>query len=195
MNLYKFLEKPRIYNFLEKILSLGNKSCEKCLLELIESKDTDLLLDVGCGTARYAELFSGKYYGIDINKDYISYAKQNHKGIFLVMDAANIKFPDKTFDFVFNVGILHHISDEKVKLVLDEMKRVCKDGGKVFVIEAAYPSKLNLIGYLLFKFDRGKHTRTMEHLGDLLKSKGFILLRSNVRGSFPYKLCVFSYQK
>jgi ubiquinone/menaquinone biosynthesis C-methylase UbiE len=195
MNLYEFLEKPKIYNFLEKILSLGNKSCEKCLSELIKSNNSDLLLDVGCGTARYAELFSGKYHGLDINKDYIDFAKQNHKGTFLVMDAADIKFPDQTFDFVFNVGILHHIPDEKVKTIIDEMKRVCKNNGKVLIIEAVYPSKLNFIGYLLFKFDRGKHTRTIKHLEGLFQNKGFILLKKNIKGSFPYKLCVFIYQK
>jgi len=34
MNLYKFLEKPKIYNFIEKILSFGNKS-ENILLKEI----------------------------------------------------------------------------------------------------------------------------------------------------------------
>ncbi|MBU3922735.1 class I SAM-dependent methyltransferase [Patescibacteria group bacterium] len=194
MNLYKFIEKPKIYNFIEKILSLGNKSCERCLLELINSNKHDLLLDVGCGTAKYANLLPGKYYGIDTNKDYIDYAKNNYKGNFSVMDATDLEFPDNNFNFVFNVGVLHHISDENVKMALDEMKRVCKNNGKIFIIEAIYPSKINFIGYLLFKFDRGKYTRTINNLKELLEGKNFSLLRDNIKGSFPYKLCVFVYE-
>lgn len=195
MNLYNFLEKPKAYNLINKILSLGNKSCEKCLLELVNSKHGDLLLDIGCGTGRYAELLPGIYYGIDTNKDYINYAKRKYRGNFFVMDATNLKFPDNKFDFIFNVGIFHHMSDEKVKVVLNEMKRVCKKGGKIFVIDPVYPSKLNLIGYLIFKFDRGKHTRTADYLKGLLENRGFKLLKNNIKGSFPNKLCVFAYEK
>lgn len=195
MNLYNFLERPRVYNFVEKILSLGNKSCAKCLVELIRSRADGLLLDVGCGTGRYAELLPGNYYGIDVNEDYINYARKNYKGGFYVMDATDLKFPDGKFDFVFNVGIFHHMSDENVKMVLDEMKRVCKKGGKIFIIEPVYPSKLNFIGYLIFKFDRGKYTRTLEDLRTLLERRGFKLLLTKIKGCFPHKDCVFDYQK
>lgn len=196
MFLHKFLEKPKVYNFIEKVLSLGNKSCfEKRLLELIGSKDHHSLLDVGCGTGNYAESLPGEYYGIDANKDYIDYAKKKYKGNFSVMDATDLKFPDNKFDFVFIVSILHHMSDKKVKAALDEMKRVCKKNGKVFILEAIYPSKINFIGYILFKFDRGKHTRTINYLTNLLKSKGLNLLQDNIKGTFPYRFCVFVYQK
>ncbi|MFH1997675.1 MAG: class I SAM-dependent methyltransferase [Patescibacteria group bacterium] len=195
MNLYKFLEKPKIYNFFEKILSLGNKSCKKCLLELIKSKDTDLLLDVGCGTGKYAESLPGEYYGIDVNKDYIDYAKKNYKGNFSVMDATDLRFSDNKFNSVFIISILHHMSDEDVVAALSEMERVCKKNGRIVIVEAVYPSKLNFIGYVLFKLDRGKYTRTMGCLRNLLEKKSFNLLYDNIRGSFPYKFGVFIYQK
>jgi len=195
MNIYNFLEKPRVYNFVEKILSLGNRSCERCLLDLVQANEENLILDVGCGTARYAKLFKGRYHGTDINPDYIKFAAQNYPGIFAVMDAANLQDPDGKFDFVFNVGIFHHMEDETVKEVAREMKRVCKDGGKVFAIEAVYPPKLNFPGYLLFKFDRGKHTRTFNQLKNLLESEGYQLIKGSIDGSYPYRLCVYRYGK
>jgi len=195
MNFYKFLENPKIYNFIEKTLSLGNKSCLNCLGGLIKPKEDNLLLDVGCGTGKYAKLFSKNYYGVDINEDYINYAKGNYNGNFDTMDATDLRFSDNTFDFIFNVSLFHHLSDESIKTAINEMKRVCKNNGKILIIDAVFPSKKNFLGYLLFKLDRGKHTRKLKDLNNLLSRYNLKLIQDNIKGSFPYRFAVFMYQK
>lgn len=195
--LYKKLEDPKFYNLkgkIGKIHTLGRNPIKEYLLEQIKPKKREQVLDVGCGTGGHA-IFSEKYIGIDTNEKYIEYAKKNHRGTFLVMDAANLEFPEDNFDYVFSVSLFHHISEAQVEKAINEMKRVCKRGGKILVMDAVFPSKLNLFGYLLFKLDRGKHTRTFDELKSLLLKHNFKLLTKNIGGSLLYRNSAFSYQK
>jgi len=194
MGLYKFFENPRIYNLITKIISFNNKRLKQYLSELIKAKEDDYLLDVGCGTGKYA-IFSCKYFGIDLNKDYINYAKKHHQGTFLEMDGTDLKFSDNTFEFVINVSTLHHVSDETTTKMVDEMKRMCKKDGYIYVIEVVYPKKINLLGYFLFKFDRGRYRRRFEELRNLLSKYNFEVITDNVGKTFPYRWVVFSYKK
>lgn len=194
MNFYQALEKPNFYNLIEKILSLGREPIKNYLLQEIKPKNGEKILDVGCGTGRYA-VFSGNYVGIDINPGYIKYAQNKHEGTFQVMDATDLKFLADSFDYIFTVGVFHHISDTQVEGVIREMKKVCKQGGKIFVIDPVFPSKLNFLGYLLFKLDRGKYTRTFNRLHGLLTKHEFRLLEKKIKGVFPYRVPPFFYQK
>jgi SAM-dependent methyltransferase len=49
----------------------------------------------------------------------------------LVMDAADMNFPDRTFDFVYSIAVFQHL--ERPAEVLDEMIRVLKPGGGLYV--------------------------------------------------------------
>lgn len=194
MLLYKFFENPKIYNLITTIFSFNNKRLKKYLPKLLNVKNNDYLLDVGCGTGKYA-IFSCKYVGIDPNEDYINYAKKNYAGTFLKMDGVNLKFPDHTFDFVINISALHHVADNIVEKMIFEMKRVCKKNGLIFIVDAVYPKKINFLGYLLFKFDRGRHRRTFEELRGLLSKNSFKLIADNIGKTFPYRWSVFSHRK
>lgn len=192
MSFYKFFENPKVYNFITTVFSFNNKRLRRYLPELIKvNKDTHLL-DVGCGTGKYA-IFSCRYIGIDPNKDYIDYAKKHHQGTFLEMDGTDLKFSDNTFDFVINISILHHVSDETTIKMIDEMRRACKKDGYIYVIDAVYPK--NLLGYLLFRFDRGHYRRTFEELKNLLLNYDFRVITDDVGKTFPYQWAVFSYKK
>lgn len=192
MWLHNFFENPRIYNLVTTIFSFNNKRLKKYLPELLKVKDSDYLLDIGCGTGKYA-IFSCRYIGIDPNKDYIDYAKKHHLGTFLKMDGTDLKFPDQTFDFVINISTLHHVSDETTIKMIDAMKRVCKKDGYIYIVDVVYPK--NLLGYLLFKFDRGRYRRRFEELKNLLSRYNFEAVTDDVGKTFPYQWAVFSYKK
>lgn len=192
--LYKLLENPKIFDLSAKVLSFNNKRIDKYLPELVKPQSASRILDVGCGTGRYADAFHCEYFGVDPNEEYIKYAKSHHQGNFSIMDGEDLEFPDNTFDFVLNISVLHHLPDNLVVKMIAGMKRVCKKGGKIFVIEAVYPRKINLWGYLAFKFDRGRHQRTFEQLRDFLCKYGFEVITDDLGKAFTGRWAVFSYK-
>ena len=48
-----------------------------------------------------------------------------------VMDASKLDFPDKSFNVIFDFGIIHHVPNWKDCIV--ELKRVLKNGGKLIM--------------------------------------------------------------
>ena len=159
---------------------------------MIKVKSSDCILDVGCGTGKYA-IFSCKYFGIDSNEDYINYAKKYHQGTFLKMDGTDLKFSDNTFDFVVNISTLHHVSDNVTKKMIVEMKRVCKKDGYIYIVDAVYPK--NLLGYILFKLDRGRYRRKFKELKNLVLKDNFQVKIDDIGKTFPYQWSVFSFRK
>ncbi|MCP4621291.1 MAG: class I SAM-dependent methyltransferase [Bradyrhizobium sp.] len=76
------------------------------------------LLEVGCGSGYYSEVFAGLvpggigYTGIDYSEAMIARARANYPlAAFEVADATRLPFPDGTFDIVFNGVSLMHIID------------------------------------------------------------------------------------
>ncbi|MEK7173352.1 MAG: class I SAM-dependent methyltransferase [Patescibacteria group bacterium] len=112
---------------------------EKMGLDLSMGKK---LLDIGCGDGVDSEIFINEFgldvYGMDIYED------QNIKNIkglkFQKAGIHQIPFQDNAFDYVFLHDVLHHIdekeqSSQKHISGLLELKRVCKVGGKVIILE------------------------------------------------------------
>lgn len=96
----------------------------------IENK-CSVLLDCGCSTGEYTNLFSKKSrnsYGIDPNIDFIRLAKiKNPKISFNVANLENLPFQESIFDVVTALEVIEHVDDDK--LAIKEMCRVLKKEG------------------------------------------------------------------
>ena len=72
-----------------------------------------------------------------------------------------MEFPDKTFDRIIIIAILHHLQKDEVIKVLAEAKRVLKPGGEILILEDAKIENLdNFIVRFVQKFDVGNFMRT-----------------------------------
>ena len=100
----------------------------------------DRILDVGVGTGLSLPLFP-KYctvIGIDLSSAMLKKAKQKIKKMhldhikLLEMDAMNLHFPDNSFDKVFISHVVSVVPDPYQ--VMSEVKRVCKKGGRIVVV-------------------------------------------------------------
>jgi SAM-dependent methyltransferase len=115
-----------------------DRSFKKVISSLISLTGKEKILEIGVGTGVFATIFGTdleKYFGLDVSKKMLSQAmKFFNKENLLIADAENIPFLDDTFDLVCCRNVLKHCSAEK-KVVL-EMKRVCRPGGKVLVVES-----------------------------------------------------------
>lgn len=100
------------------------------------------ILDVGCGNCGDDVFFiewGMSVYGIDVYQD--KNAKKILGKNFKKGSILKIPFKNNSFDFVFAHDVLHHINEKEQKFTkhieaLREMKRVCKAGGKIIILEA-----------------------------------------------------------
>jgi len=94
-------------------------------------------LDVGCGFGRHiynAAQFGAKMVGLDIS-DAINSTQKNTKSldnVFLVQsDVYNAPLSDEKFDFVYSIGVLHHLPDPERGF--KKLIPLVKPGGAVFI--------------------------------------------------------------
>ena len=73
--IYSLLSNTFLYSFVQRIMS-GTSFREKIVKKYIK-KDKSTVLDIGCGPADILDsLPSVKYFGYDINSNYINHAKK-----------------------------------------------------------------------------------------------------------------------
>jgi len=109
------------------------------VLELLDIKRREQILDLGCGTGQLTERIQERgaiATGIDASADMIKAAQEKYPDVhFEVADGANFHF-DKQFDAVFSNATLHWIlnPDAAIKCVYDALKPggrfVAEMGGK-----------------------------------------------------------------
>lgn len=111
-----------------------------------EIKQTDWVLDAGCGYGRWADRFEN-YMGIDFSPDFIKKAQENypHK-IFAQENLKSLPFNDKHFDVAFCVSIKKMVEDnlgkDEWKLMEKELRRVAK---KVLILEYETPEPYEVL--------------------------------------------------
>ncbi len=101
-------------------------------------KEDSYVIDIGCGSGRLAKPLSqylkGKYLGIDIVPELISYARQivgKPDWRFEVAEGLSIPEKDGTGDFVCFFSVFTHLLHEQSYVYLQEAKRVLKPQGKI----------------------------------------------------------------
>jgi ubiquinone/menaquinone biosynthesis C-methylase UbiE len=171
--LYKMLEDPKVYDLSQKLLGGDRvfRTIKEAIAVHLSGISYNNVLDVGCGTGLFMDCFKGKYTGIDINQEYIRRAEAKGKGVFLVADATVLPFVSETFDLIFTLGLLHHLDTQDRKKMLDEMKRICKTDGYIFIMDGLVPSnRLNVIGYILAKLDRGRFKMKIKEFKEMIET-------------------------
>lgn len=121
-----------------KFWSYGEKDAEK--LKIFVDKNS-VVLDVGCGIGR-VEKFLAKYcediHGVDVSGRMIRFARNELKEckncFFHKTNGKDFSiFPDNKFDFVFSIITLQHLEKEDVYIYMEEMYRVLKPNGRVYL--------------------------------------------------------------
>jgi len=130
--------------------------------------DCNSILDIGCGTGTYSIIDKNFYTGIDININYINFAKsrnKNKKIKYICKDVTEIKL-SKSFDQILMVGILHHLDRKSILRLLDSLK----SEAKIYIFEPLRDQD-HFISKLLVKLDRGEFIRTQGDYSNIIKEK------------------------
>jgi ubiquinone/menaquinone biosynthesis C-methylase UbiE len=143
---------------LEDMLAMGldkvtywDSMIQEEITAFLKRKATNVcLLDIGCGAGKWDELsyriltfkrsYNGLIVGLDLSKSSVMKAKElnlaNKNVNYVVADAAHVPFASQTFNTVFVIALMHHLSSYKdIHEVLLEIKRLTKDETFVFLVE------------------------------------------------------------
>jgi ubiquinone/menaquinone biosynthesis C-methylase UbiE len=114
-----------------------------CMSELLGPLDKELeLLEVACGTGHTSALLAGlgfKSTACDLTPQMLAQARQRVSKIdsshvnFLEASAMKLPFSDAVFDVLVSTRFLHLFPPKEQEVVLTEMLRVLKPGGKILV--------------------------------------------------------------
>lgn len=109
----------------------------KQVIESVATLHATSLLDVGCGNGRLIEALPAVHYtGLDLSSQLLTIAQQRFPHYQFVQGSVlQLPFPDQQFDVVACVATLQHIPSVPYRqLALQEMARVLKPGGTLFML-------------------------------------------------------------
>ena len=142
-------------------------------------------LDVGCGAGALALALAPlvrEVVGVDRVPELLEFARQRAPGNaqFVEGDATSLPFEDASFDLAGTLRTLHHV--RRPELVVAELARVARPGGRVLVIDQLAPID-PLDAYPIDRFERARDTSHARLLPDvdlrgLFDANGLALLRS-----------------
>jgi SAM-dependent methyltransferase len=142
-------------------------STAECLISYIE-KHLDLLnvkiLEWGCGPARIIRHLprllndSCEIYGSDYNSKTIDWCKKNIPGIIFSKNNLQppLEYGSNFFDVIYATSVFTHLSEEMHYAWMNELKRICKPSGIIFLTTHGDNCKPKLTDEELKLFEAGK---------------------------------------
>jgi len=95
-------------------------------------EDKDMILEVGVGNGRNLDGVKGCKFGIDVCDDFLRMSSQY--GTMIKADQTELPFEDDYFDYILSVAVFHHLVTEEERVrCAEEMMRVLRKGGKIFL--------------------------------------------------------------
>ena len=128
--------------FEEQVSGGYNRDIPGWILENLALTGNESALDVATGTGIMARDLAprvAQVTGIDVTPEMLAQARRiaADAGIANIVfddgDAAALPYPDNRFDLVISRIAVHHFADPRVEL--GEMRRVCKPGGRVAIVD------------------------------------------------------------
>jgi demethylmenaquinone methyltransferase/2-methoxy-6-polyprenyl-1,4-benzoquinol methylase len=134
----------RSYDRVATILSFGqDPRWRRRLVDAISASPGDRVLDVATGTGMVANELVRRYgcavVGLDQSADMLAVARTRHNVFEQLVEgrAERLPFPDASFDHLTFTYLLRYVDDPA--LVMRELARVVKPGGRVASLEFALP--------------------------------------------------------
>lgn len=144
-------------SFEDRTYSFGDPQLLSWILENVPPDRAELVLDVAGGTGHVARAYSGHVrcaVVLDLTDRMLAVGKHEAEAagvtnvLFQQGDAGAIPFLSRSFDLVMSRFAVHHFDDPGTALA--EMRRVCRDSGRVAIIDivAAEPENADRYNHL-----------------------------------------------
>jgi ubiquinone/menaquinone biosynthesis C-methylase UbiE len=154
----------KVYDLLEPLLLLGKQAeYDHAILRLLELKDNDRVLDLGCGTGVLTRMIAerlnpekgGVSIGIDAAAQMIKVARKKRETPtcrFEIAAAESLPFENSSFDSIVSSLFFHHVPLDLKKKALREAFRVLKPDGRLIIADMHTPA--TLMGWLVSYISR-----------------------------------------
>ena len=122
------------------LISRGKNTLLPAFLDAVKPVRADRMLDVGCGTGRFAITVAplvGQVVGVDLTAAMLEQARQSQAAAHVdniewqQADVSALPFSDGEFTLVTSSAMLHHVASPA--RVVAAMRRVCAPGGRIFI--------------------------------------------------------------
>jgi ubiquinone/menaquinone biosynthesis C-methylase UbiE len=144
------------------------------------------ILEIGCGQGFKSHVLSNNkknlVVGIDLSKKDLKIAKKRYPDIkFMYMNAEKLSFKKNYFDEVHAYDILEHV--DHLDLVLNEVNRILKKGGRFFINIPYHKSEYWLLKIRPSFHKEIHHVRIFKdnQLENMLEKRKFQLLKREYR--------------
>lgn len=147
------------------------------------------VLDVGCGNGYVLSKYAregAEVYGVDLTRTAVELSARRFellglRGRFSVGNAEGLPFPERTFDCVCAMGVLHH-TPSPAKAV-DEIFRVLKAGGRLIMMMYHRNSALYRLTFPFLRLVTGKSiAQLVNEVDGTGNPKGEVYSKRELRG-------------
>jgi SAM-dependent methyltransferase len=126
------------------------------------------VLEIGCGAGGMLDPLAefGTVTGIDVAHDYIEFCRQRGHDRVITGSGYELPFKDQSFDMIALFDVIEHIPDDLK--VMQEVRRVLRPGGQVFVSVPAYQflfSQNDRVAHHLRRYTAGRLERLLRSAG------------------------------
>lgn len=167
-----------------------NQYFDKKQIDFISSINdmNESILEVGCGFGRLIRSLenSNHFIGVDFSKEMLLYARNNINSPIVLAQGSMLPFKKNSFDRVLCVTVLIHIMTiDEIKKVLNEMDYVLKNGGVLVIGEMGYVSYH--VQKLLLRLGIAKHAMALDPilLKDMIEEMKYSIIKTKEIGVFP----------
>lgn len=172
--IHAFAAHPRGYDFLQYIA--GYEKSARVIREYTAHTQAGRILDFGGGTGNMSQLVppSASYLWLDIDVQKLAGFCAKYPGRPAILgDVTRVPLADKSMDYGLCIAVAHHLPDELIPRLFQEMARITRKG-IIFCDPLAVPS--SIVSNLMWRYDRGSFPRSYETLVTLLESS-FVIQR------------------
>lgn len=114
-----------------------NGAVRQWVMDRFPDSGTGSVIDLGCGTGAMLRLIHERHpamqlTGVDVSPDMLAVARRNAPEAKLVENDI-VSVPQKKFDVVLSLNVLHHMDDGAAHLAM--LEKLCAHGGTLFLCD------------------------------------------------------------
>ncbi|XP_035213418.1 phosphoethanolamine N-methyltransferase-like isoform X2 [Stegodyphus dumicola] len=169
--------------FGKTFLSTGGLTTTKKYVALLDLKEGQKVLDVGCGLGGHsfymAENYGVEVLGVDLSVNMMTVATEHlserphlaNKVKFVICDITRATYDSASFDAIYSRDTLLHIPNKEE--LFSNFERWLKPGGKILFTDYTKSDKEISPDFENYIADRGYHLLTLNQYKELLGKSGF----------------------